>query len=248
MLERCRWPELGEHYATALREAVGYIFERWRPVGIIVAGTIIRGNASPSSDLDLYVLHEARERQRVQRFFAGVPAEIFVNPPDQVERYFEGEKQGGRLVQAHMVGTGFVLYEEGTAVSRLRELAAAALASTPEPPPDFLTRLRYAVATWLEDAEDVAGADPELCALLLWRAVESAVEYRFWAAGRWQPRYKDTLTALEAVDPGLAEDVRAFTRAADVGDRGRLARGIVGRTVGAEGFFEWESQVEPVAP
>jgi len=243
-LARCRWPELGEPYATALREAVDYIFGRWRPLGVIAAGTIVRGTPSPNSDLDLYVLHAAPERQRVQRFFRGVPAEMFVNPPERVERYFESDKREGRLIAAHMVATGFVVYQEGLAVERLRTLAGAALASTPDPSPAFLTQRRYTVATWLEDAEDVAGADPELCAMLLCRAVEGALEYRFWTARRWQPRYKDTLAALETLDRHLAQDARAFYRAADAEERLRLARSIVTRTVGADRFFEWESPVE----
>ena len=245
---RCGWPDLAAPYATALREAVRYIFGRWRPVGILASGTIIRGNPSPNSDLDLYVLHEAPDRQRVQRFFAGVPAEIFVNPPERVERYFESEKRDGRLMTAHMLATGFVVYQEGPAVERLRALASDALAATPDPPPAFLTQRRYAVATWLEDAEDVAGADPELCAMLLCRAVEGALEYRFWAARRWQPRYKDTLAALETLDPSLAQEARAFYRAPGGEERLRLARSIVGQTVGATRFFEWESPVESLNP
>jgi hypothetical protein len=102
------------------------------------------------------------------------------------------------------------VYQEGPGVERLRTLAAAALAATPNPSADLLTRRRYAAASWLEDADDVAAADPELCAMLLCRTVQAALEYRFWAARRWQPRYKDTLSALEVLDLDLARDARAF--------------------------------------
>jgi hypothetical protein len=245
---RCRWPELAEPFATALREAVAYIFGRWEPIGIVAAGTIIRGNPGPSSDLDLHVLHRRPERQRVQRFFNGVPAELFVNPPGQVARYLDGERHDGRQMTAHMLATGFVVYEDDPALGHLRERAAAALASTPEPSPAFLTRQRYTVATWLEDAEDVAGEDAELCAALLCRAVDAAVEHRFWTARRWQPRHKDMLHALTALDGRLARDVRAFYRTADLAERRRRARRIVERTAGATGFFEWESEAEVVEP
>ncbi|HEU5318056.1 MAG TPA: hypothetical protein VFX49_18230 [Chloroflexota bacterium] len=63
-------------------------------------------------------------------------------------------------------------------------------------------------------------------------------------ARRWQPRAKDTLAALEALDPGLAREVRAFYRAAGAEERLRLARNIVLTAVGADRFFEWESPVE----
>jgi predicted nucleotidyltransferase len=52
-------------YRSALRDAVRYILDRYVPVGIIAAGTILRGNPSPTSDLDLYVIHAKPERQPV---------------------------------------------------------------------------------------------------------------------------------------------------------------------------------------
>jgi predicted nucleotidyltransferase len=243
-MTECRWPVLEEPYSGALHAAVGHVFERWRPIGIVASGTIIRGNPSPSSDLDLFVLHRVPERQRVQRFFGGVPAEIFVNPPERVERSFEGEKREGRLIVAHMLATGFVVYDADPVVEHLRTRAAQILDSRPAPSADDLVRRRYSVAMWLEDAEDVATMDADLCTMLLGKAVESAVAYRFWDARRWQPRQKDTLAALEALDPELANRVRAFYRTADLAHRRRLAREIVSQTVGATGFFEWESPVE----
>jgi len=143
-----------------------------------------------------------------------------------------------------LVATGFVVYEDGPAVARLRALAAETLAAEPDPSPEFLARRRYAVATSFEDAEDVAHTDPEVCALLLGRAIEGAVELRFWSARRWQPRSKDILTALDALDPALARQARLFYRAADTGERLRLARSIVSQTADAERFFEWESPIE----
>jgi predicted nucleotidyltransferase len=247
-LARCTWPPLAEPYATALREAVAYIFGRWEPIGIVAAGTVVRGTPGPSSDLDLHVLHRRPERQRVQRFFHGVPAELFVNPPERVPGYFASERRTGRPVTAHMLATGAVVYAAGPVLEELRERAAATLAAGPEASPAVLTGTRYAAATWLEDAEDVAAEDPELGAALLCRAVEGAVEHAFWAARRWQPRYKDTQRALEALDGALARDTRAFYRTADPAARRALARGIVERSVGATGFFEWESEAEAVTP
>ncbi len=45
---------------------------RYDPLGIVASGTIVRGSPGPSSDLDLYVIHAAPWRQRVQRRFNGV--------------------------------------------------------------------------------------------------------------------------------------------------------------------------------
>jgi predicted nucleotidyltransferase len=105
-LDECRWPALSEPYASALREAVEWVSGRFDVVGIIAAGSIVRGRPDASSDLDLYVIHLPLVRQRIQRFFSGVPAEIFVNPPQAIRRYFAAEHREARPITAHMLGTG----------------------------------------------------------------------------------------------------------------------------------------------
>ena len=246
VLATCRWPPLTEPYATALREVAAYIFNRWEPVGIVAGGTIIAGAPSSSSDLDLYVIHRAAYRQRVQRFFNGVPAEMFVNPPERIERQFESDRREGRPVAAHILATGFVVYDSDPVVHRLRDLANAELNVRPEPSNVALDQRRYPAATALEDAEDVADSDPALCALFLHRAVDAAINCRFWLARTWQPRGKATLTALAKIEPPLAELVRAFYCEVDLARRRALAREIVQRVTGETGFFEWESEPERV--
>src|SRR5689334_128618 len=95
-ITECRWPDLSPPYDAALRDAVSYAFEVAEPIAIIATGTIIRGTAQASSDLDVYVIHAAPFRRRVQRFFRGVPAEIFINPPHAVRLYFREEHSGAR--------------------------------------------------------------------------------------------------------------------------------------------------------
>ena len=73
LFEQCRWPELPARYAEALRGAVRFILERFADTqGIIVSGTILRGNPAPSSDLDIYVIRQKSQRQRIQKFFRQV--------------------------------------------------------------------------------------------------------------------------------------------------------------------------------
>ena len=53
-----------------------------------------------------YVIHAQPQRQRLQRRFHGVPAEIFVNPPHTIRGYFENEHRDGRPCTVHMFVTG----------------------------------------------------------------------------------------------------------------------------------------------
>jgi UTP:GlnB (protein PII) uridylyltransferase len=50
------WPHLAEPFASAIKQAVDFLFSETDPIGIVAAGTIIRGTAHANSDLDLYVI------------------------------------------------------------------------------------------------------------------------------------------------------------------------------------------------
>ena len=67
---------LSEPYARSLEEAVAWIRMEYSPLGIVASGSIIRGNPDPHSDFDIHVVTEG-VRQRVQKFFNGIPCEIF---------------------------------------------------------------------------------------------------------------------------------------------------------------------------
>ena len=72
---------------------VEFILENYSVLGIIVSGTIIRGNQDLSSDLDIYVIQKEPFRQRLQKFFNHIPAEIFVNPPKLLKVILKMNKQ-----------------------------------------------------------------------------------------------------------------------------------------------------------
>jgi predicted nucleotidyltransferase len=246
-LTACRWPDLPAPYATALREAVRFILGRYPDVlGIIASGTIVRGTPSPTSDLDIYVLRRRMRRQRVQRFFNGVPAEIFVNPPAQVEVYFERELTDARMITAHMLATGFVVLSRDPVVDELREHAARLLASSPNLNAQRLTSARYMAALRYEDAMDIVDTRPETASMLLGQAVYDMVHYAFLKRHRFLPRDKDLLDALDALDPELGTWTRAFFSTGDREARRTLATKIADRTIETRGFFTWASEPEDV--
>lgn len=140
-----------------------------------------------------------------------------------------------------MLATGVVVYASDPVVDELRARAIALLAVPPRADEARLTAMRYAAASQLEDAVDVADRDPATAQLFLNRAVDSALALRFWQAGRWQPRAKELLSELAAFDPRLAADARGFLTGTDSAERLRLAHRIVETTTAASGFFEWKS-------
>ena len=76
------WPHLISPFDEALHVAVTDVLAHYDPIAIIAAGSILRGQAGPTSDnIDPYVLHHTPFRQRLQRRYHGVPFERFANPP-----------------------------------------------------------------------------------------------------------------------------------------------------------------------
>jgi hypothetical protein len=244
MLERCEFPKLPSKYDTALRDAVSFVLATFKPVGIIASGTIIRGNPDPTSDLDLWVIHLAPLRQRIQKFFNAVPAEIFVNPPWVIETYFAHDQSSARPISAHMMATGFVVLATDPVVGELHRKAKWLLTQPPDLTAEAIVQARYAAATRFEDALDIAARNPIGATMLLSQTLIEMLRFAFLKAQRFIPRDKDLLDEFRLLDPDSAARAHEFFETSDSNKRIRLATEIADRILGTRGFFEWSSAPE----
>ena len=240
-IAQCRWPPLSATVDAALREATRFVFAEVDPVGIIATGSIIRGQGHGSSDLDIYVIHEAPFRRRVQQFFRDVPAEIFINPPHAVRGYFVEEHRDGRPITAHMLATGFVVYSSAAIVEELRAEAREWWERPTLLSEADATRERYGIATRLEDGADVTHADSRTATMLLNQAVASMLEFFCLTKAGRVPRSKELLALTEALDSEVGRLATAFFSAATTTERLQAAEALADRTIGARGFFPWDS-------
>ncbi|HEX5059851.1 MAG TPA: nucleotidyltransferase domain-containing protein [Kofleriaceae bacterium] len=228
-------------YDRALDELVTYVRATYQPLGIVVAGSIVRGEAGPTSDFDVFIVHDASWRLREQRVFAGVPAELFVNPAARVRRYFENEHARGRPCTAHMFATGEALEPVHSTIAELIAEARTWLAKPLEVTEAALVQRRYGAVDCLDDARDVIDRDPAAAALLLAEVVREIVAYAFWQRRAFEPRRKDMVARLEAIDPEAASLLRTWSAAS-----GRQALAIVEtlarHVLGVDAFFEWTSE------
>jgi predicted nucleotidyltransferase len=101
---------LSPRYELALRAASVYVFSEFDPFAVVVSGSFVRGNPDSASDFDIIVIHRHSWRRRVQKWFEGIPTEIFVNSPEWIESYLKQESAEGRPVMAHMLTTGVLAY------------------------------------------------------------------------------------------------------------------------------------------
>jgi len=228
-------------YDEAIELCERLIRETFHPLGMLVTGSIVRGEAGPRSDLDVWVLHDEPWRQRLQRRFAGVPAEIFINPPARVRGYFASEHADGRPCTAHMLATGEVVMAHPTLdelIGEAKDWLARPYVATPEQ----LLRMRYGAVDLLDDARDALTDDPASAPLLFADAVGRIVEYAFWQRGLPQPRRKRRIATLAQTDPIAAALVMRW-ETGDVAAVEELARHVLG----IDTFFAWDSPREPSA-
>lgn len=244
LLDSCRWPSLAAPYDRALRALVSYILERFHVLGIVISGSIVRGNPNAGSDFDTFVIHACQERQRVQKFFHGVPAEIFLNPPAAVRSYFRHERKSGRPCTAHMLATGFVVLDRDPLVQTLVDEANAELQKRPDLSTQELLFKRYGAADRYENAVDIAESDPANARLMLYRAIQKIIEYRFLAQNLWLPRHKELLGEFVEANPDLGQLALDFYNTTDCALQFQIAEQLARRILGATGFFEWETVPE----
>jgi predicted nucleotidyltransferase len=118
------------------------------------AGSLMRGEGTPYSDLDLVVVYSALPAAYRESFrFQGLPVEVFVHDPETLEYCFvEMDVASGIPALPHMVMEGQEV-PRATDLSRRLKARAAALIDAGPPPLDVEgeRRRRYMLSALLDD-------------------------------------------------------------------------------------------------
>lgn len=192
-----------------------------------VGGSVIRGEGTATSDLDIVVITERPEapyRESVREF--GWPIEAFVHTQESLRHYFKKDVDARRPALPRMCREGIVLRDSDGLAQRIQEEANDLIERGPEAlTASDIEQRRYAVTDLLDDfvgcanleegvfiANDLAVAATDL--LLL--------RHRQWIGrGKWVPR------RLKHLDPKLADQLvnalRAYYQSEAKGDLIRFA-------------------------
>ncbi len=167
-----------------------------------VAGSVIRGTATPSSDIDLVVIHPALPHaRRESMIFEGAPVETFIHDETTLRWFFDADVRSGRPVLIRMVAEGIAVGPRPDEAARLQEDARSILAAGP-PPLDrgALDHLRYQIT---DSLDDLADDRPDFERMAIGTALYISLgEFILrgngaWSgAGKWLPR---EVTAFDAV-------------------------------------------------
>lgn len=174
-------------------------------LGVLAAGSRIRGEGDATSDIDLPVVIAQPRRQRRNSVVEGVEVEMFLNPPFQIRRYFADERASGRGAEQHMWVTGRIFYDPQDVMA---ELQAEALAQWQAGPPPLSTAerwlARYTAADGVRDIVDVLDADPERATYLIGRLLPEVVNTFYRIQRRWLVKPKRVLLDLATWDTTAA--------------------------------------------
>ena len=135
--------------ATAIRAA-----RYTGAVATFAAGSIVRGEGTPFSDLDLVVVYAELPCAYRESFrFGGYPVEAFVHDPATLEYFFlEVDRPSGVPALAHMVVEGIEIPAPSDVSRELKRLAASVIgAGPPALDSESERRMRYFVSDLLDD-------------------------------------------------------------------------------------------------
>lgn len=168
------------------------------------AGSIVRGEGTPFSDLDLVVVYASLPCAYRESFkCGGYPVEAFVHDPATLEYFFmEVDRPSGIPSLAQMVVEG-VETPTPTALTRQLKARAAAVIHAGPPALDAETerRMRYFVCDGLDDLRAPRSRDELIGAGA--RQYECLADYHLRRLGRWSARGKAIPRALQNADADL---------------------------------------------
>lgn len=171
---------------------------------VFAAGSLVRGDGTAYSDLDLVVVYPKVPRAYRESFrFQGYPVEAFVHDPETLNYFFfEVDRPSGVPALPQMVVEGIEIPKSTEASRSLKELAASVLAlGPPRVSAQDLERLRYAINDLIDDLreprskEELVGTGAQL--------FDSLANYHLRAHGFWGGKGKSIPRALKGADAAL---------------------------------------------
>ncbi len=215
---------------------------------VLVAGSLIRGEGTAYSDLDLVVVYSSLPAAYRESFqFDRYPVEAFVHDPDTLEFFFTSiDRPSGIPALPHMVAEGIPVPDATPLSQRLKARAAEVLALGPPPlNTDAERRMRYSVT---DIRDDLRGARTYAEAVAAGTQLfEAAANYYFRSHGYWSAKGKAIPIQLALRDAALATQfLAAFEHLFRTGESGlavEVTDGILASSGG--GLFEGFRQDAP---
>jgi predicted nucleotidyltransferase len=196
-----RVPDILISAATAIRD------QRYRDaIVVFAAGSLVRGEGTAYSDLDLIVIYPRVSSAYREAFrFQNLPVEAFVHDPETLHYFFlELDRRSGIPSLPQMVVEGIEIPEPNDISRSLKALAASVIAMGP-PALSFEDRqkIRYRITDVLDDLRAPRSAGERIATGA--QLFEVLADYYFRTNGLWSAKGKTIPRALMRVNAGLCE-------------------------------------------
>ncbi|ANM11213.1 MULTISPECIES: nucleotidyltransferase domain-containing protein [unclassified Rhizobium] len=184
-------------------------------------GSLLRGEGTAFSDIDLVVVFSSVERAWRESFtHEGFPVEAFVHDEETLAHYIHADAESGCPVMASMVATGRVVGPDIKRAHLVQAKAAAMLAAGPQP----LAGARYDMLRYqVTDLADLRGTrPPEEIAAIAAQLYQKLADLILLGRGEWTGRGKWAPRLIGRLDAQLAAEFDAAFRLAAGGEGARL--------------------------
>ncbi|MFG1813199.1 nucleotidyltransferase domain-containing protein [Kribbella sp. NPDC049174] len=212
-----------------------------------LGGSVVRGDAASTSDLDITVLLSgppAPMRRSLE--YGGWPVELFVHTEDSLAHFREKDQKRWQPSMMRLVGETVVLLDTDGSGVRLQQDCLEEIAAGPRPlTTSELDLLRYGITCLLDDLADAATDDVRTAiASILW---QDAARLLLTGSRHWSGTGKGLLRELKAYDEQHGTD-HARALVAGVRDTDALVEEVHGilDQYGGRLFAGFELAAQPV--
>ncbi|MBJ8029573.1 nucleotidyltransferase domain-containing protein [Bacillus cereus group sp. N21] len=189
----------------------------------LLGGSIARGEATKTSDLDIVILDDSLSHCYRESFFSnGWPVEVFVHNFKTYKEFFKSDCERGRPSLPQLVAEGIVLQGEKKIVTNLKQEAQQLLDKGPEKWTEELIRQkRYFITDALDDFIGATKREEELFIANL--LADLVHEFVLRVNGQWVGNSKWFIRMLRKYDELFAEQfVEAFDHFYKTGEKKKL--------------------------
>ncbi|WP_409291365.1 nucleotidyltransferase domain-containing protein [Peribacillus sp. SCS-37] len=200
------------HRLGAMEAAKSFISKHYPECqGALLAGSVVRGEATVSSDLDIVIFDKnlpGPYRESLIEF--GWPIEVFVHNLESYKQFFKSDCERARPSLPRMTAEGIILKDTGILHS-IKEEAQELLAAGPEAwPAEIIKMKRYFITDALDDF--IGCSDREEGLFIAGTLSGLASEFILRTNRKWTGTSKWTIRAMRQHDEDFA---RQFAYAFD---------------------------------
>lgn len=205
--------KLNENYRMKPIEAARQFINNYFPFcqGALLAGSVIRGNATKTSDLDIIVFDSyLASPYRESLIFSGWPVEVFVHNLTSYKKLFISDFECARPTHPQMIAEGVILVDHGV-ITPIKIEAKQFLFNGPEPwSEEKIYNKRYFITDALEDLIGSSDRGEQIC--IAGTLADWIHEFVLRTNNQWLGDSKWIIRALKKYDEHFAA---VFTEAFD---------------------------------